>query len=141
MSEIIFVAAAALMLPGGSVLLQKRPEGGSMASLWEFPGGKVEQGETPEAALVRELEEEIGIEVLPRSLEPLAFATGRVGGRQLILLLYLCDRWKNDPQLLHAAEMRWVLPGDMHALAMPPADVPLVDALVRYCASGAQPVK
>jgi 8-oxo-dGTP diphosphatase len=124
------VVAAALADAGGRVLLQRRPEGKAMAGLWEFPGGKMEEGERPEAALVRELEEELGIAVDESALEPAAFASADNGGRQMLLLLYLCRAWRGEPAALHASTLAWVAPGDMASLPMPPADIPLVERLV-----------
>jgi 8-oxo-dGTP diphosphatase len=120
------VVAAALIRADGCVLLQRRAEGRAMAGLWEFPGGKVEAGERPEAALARELEEELGIAVDPADLSPAVFASADNGGRHMLLLLYLCRTWRGEPEALDAAALRWVRPGDMHALPMPPADEPLV---------------
>lgn len=128
------VVAAALVRQDGAVLLQQRAEGRQMAGLWEFPGGKIEAGERPEAALVRELREELGIEVPPDALAPAAFASAELGDRHLLLLLYLCRSWQGEPRALDAAALRWVAPSDMHALPMPPADVPLVAALERLLA-------
>lgn len=127
--EPLLVAAAALVDADGRVLLQQRPEGKSMAGLWEFPGGKVEAGETPEAALVRELEEELGIITRHACLAPAAFASEPLGDRQLLLLLYVCRKWNGVPQLRHAAAIRWVRPAEMFALPMPPADLPLIGLL------------
>jgi 8-oxo-dGTP diphosphatase len=141
MTELVFVTAAALITHDGQILLQKRPEGGSMAGLWEFPGGKVEAGETPEAALVRELAEELGITLAEEGLKPLTFASAPLGNRRLLLLLYVCRQWQGEPKPLHATQLQWVKPEAMAALPMPPADVPLVDSLIAYCASGAQPVR
>ncbi|MEA3048606.1 MAG: 8-oxo-dGTP diphosphatase [Sphingomonadales bacterium] len=126
----MIVVAAALADEEGRVLLQRRPEGKAMAGLWEFPGGKTEEEERPEAALVRELEEELGIAVDEASLEPAAFASADNGGRHMLLLLYLCRAWRGDPAPLHASELAWVAPGDMASLRMPPADVPLVERLI-----------
>ena len=125
----MLVVAAALTNQDGDILLQKRPEGRSLAGLWEFPGGKVERGESPEMALVRELQEELGIQIMPEDLRPFAFASEVLGDRNLLLLLYICDRWQGEPQPLEAPEIRWVAPKAMHALPMPPADKPLVAAL------------
>lgn len=125
----MLVVAAALVSPEGRVLVQQRPEGRSMAGLWEFPGGKVEAGESPEAALVRELREELGIGVGAAALAPAAFASAPVGSRHMILLLYICRAWEGEPRPLHASALQWVRPQEMRTLAMPPADLPLVDAL------------
>jgi 8-oxo-dGTP diphosphatase len=125
----LFVVAAALTNQAGEILLQKRPEGRQMAGLWEFPGGKVEAGESPESALVRELNEELGIQVEPQNLIPLIFASEPLEGRNLLLLLYRCNSWRGEPEALDAAEIRWLRPQDMPALPMPPADIPLVSAL------------
>lgn len=125
----MIVVAAALIDREGRVLLQQRPAGRSMGGLWEFPGGKVEAGERPEAALARELDEELGIEVEPGSLVPAAFASADNAGRQMLLLLYLCRQWRGEPAPLDAAGLKWLRPGEMDALEMPPADKPLVAAL------------
>jgi 8-oxo-dGTP diphosphatase len=127
----LLVVAAALVRADGRVLLQQRPEGKAMAGLWEFPGGKVERGERPEPALVRELEEELGIAVAEAALAPAAFASAALGERHLLLLLYLCRRWEGEPNALDAAALQWAIPAQMRALPMPPADVPLVEALER----------
>ncbi|HEX8225535.1 MAG TPA: (deoxy)nucleoside triphosphate pyrophosphohydrolase [Allosphingosinicella sp.] len=125
------VVAAALVDGEGRVLLQRRAPGRAMAGLWEFPGGKVEPGERPEAALVRELDEELGIEVDAAELSPAAFASADNAGRHMLLLLYLCREWRGEPRALDAAELAWVLPADMPALPMPPADEPLIPLLER----------
>jgi 8-oxo-dGTP diphosphatase len=123
------VVAAALVDGAGRVLLQQRPQGLAMAGLWEFPGGKVEEGELPEAALVRELAEELGIEVEENKLEPACFASAPVGDRHMILLLYRCSQWRGEPRPLHATVLKWLRPGEMRADEMPPADRPLISAL------------
>ncbi len=112
------------------MLVQQRPPGKAMAGLWEFPGGKVECGERPEAALVRELGEELGIGVEARELVPLTFAGAAFGERYLLLLLYVARRWDGLPRALEASTLAWVQPAEMHALPMPPADRPLVAALL-----------
>ena len=126
------MVAAALADGEGRILLQQRAPGRTMAGLWEFPGGKVEPGERPEAALVRELSEELGIEVEPGDLVPTAFASAdspvKRGGHML-LLLYRCRRWRGDPHPHDAAALAWVRPAEMHRLPMPPADEPLVATL------------
>jgi 8-oxo-dGTP diphosphatase len=125
----LFVVAAALTNQAGEILLQKRPEGKQMAGLWEFPGGKVEPSESPESALVRELREELGIEVSALDLLPITFVSEPLGARHLVLLLYRCTQWQGEPAALDSPELRWLRPSDMHQLQMPPADVPLVLAL------------
>jgi 8-oxo-dGTP diphosphatase len=125
----LLVVAAALTNQAGEILLQKRPEGRPMAGLWEFPGGKVESDESPQSALVRELKEELGIDVLIENLVPLTFASEPLGHQNLLLLLYRCAEWQGNPQPLDSPELRWLHPAEMDALPMPPADVPLVRAL------------
>ncbi len=127
----MFVVAAALIDPSGRILLQKRRQGRAMAGLWEFPGGKVEPFETPEAALVRELQEELGIQVDPGALVPACFASAPLGEAHLILLLYHCRHWSGTPEPLDAADLKWSLPVEMKAEEMPPADQPLIDLLER----------
>ena len=130
-SATMIVVAAALVDGEGRVLLQRRPAGAAMGGLWEFPGGKMEPGERPEAALVRELAEELGIRVVEAELEPAAFASADNRGRHMLLLLYVCRTWAGQPEALHADALRWTSPAEMADLAMPPADVPLVEALER----------
>lgn len=131
--KIVTVAACALIDADGRVLLAQRPEGKSMAGLWEFPGGKVESDERPEAALIRELKEELGIETDAACLAPAAFASAENAGRHMLLLLYICRKWQGSPRPLDAAALKWVRPAEMFALEMPPADKPLIgllDALI-----------
>ncbi|MFK4791985.1 (deoxy)nucleoside triphosphate pyrophosphohydrolase [Sphingobium sp. ZW T5_29] len=129
----LLVVAAALVDADGRVLLQQRPPGRAMAGLWEFPGGKVEEGETPEAALIRELEEELGIQTHASCLAPAAFASEPLADRHLLLLLYICRKWQGLAQPHHATALQWVRPAQMYVLDMPPADLPLIgllDALI-----------
>nr|WP_315456595.1 8-oxo-dGTP diphosphatase MutT [uncultured Sphingorhabdus sp.] len=130
----LFVVAAALTNETGEILLQKRPAGAQMADHWEFPGGKVDAGESPESALVRELQEELGIAVSVESLTPLTFASEPLGDKNLLLLLYHCTEWRGNPSAIYASEIRWVMPADMGGMKMPPADYPLVDALLERSA-------
>ena len=127
--NVLFVVAAALVDPAGRVLVQQRPAGKQMAGLWEFPGGKVEPGETPEAALVRELAEELGIGVDADALGPLTFASAALADRHLLLLLYLCRAWSGEPRALDAAALAWHTPSDLRRLEMPPADLPFIAVL------------
>ncbi len=133
-SETLLIVAAALVDSDGRVLVQQRAAGRAMAGLWEFPGGKIELGESAEVALVRELREELGIETETACLAPAGFGTAPMdGGGQLVLLLYVCRKWRGQPQALDAAELRWVRPNQLHDLPMPPADLPLIgllDALI-----------
>jgi 8-oxo-dGTP diphosphatase len=133
--SVLFVVAAALIDDQGRILLQQRPPGLTMAGLWEFPGGKVERGESPENALVRELREELGIGVEAAVLTPLSFASEALGNRHLVLLLYAIREWTGEPTALHAAELSWVVPSAMTQLPMPPADRPLVQQLELYLAA------
>jgi 8-oxo-dGTP diphosphatase len=123
------VVAAALVDADGRVLLQQRAPERSMASLWEFPGGKVETGELPEAALVRELEEELGIGADAAALVPACFASAPLGGHHMILLLYICRSWRGEPRPLDASALAWLRPAEMVADEMPPADRPLIGLL------------
>jgi 8-oxo-dGTP diphosphatase len=125
----MIVVAAALVNGEGRVLLQQRAANRQMGGLWEFPGGKIEDGEVPEAALVRELEEELGIGVEAASLAPAAFASAPLGARHLLLLLYICREWDGTPQPLDASALKWVRTDEMPKLSMPPADEPLVALL------------
>ena len=125
----LLVVAAALVDGEGRVLLQQRSAHRHMGGLWEFPGGKVEQGEIPELALMRELEEELGIGVQAADLTPAGFASAALGERHMILLLYVCRSWKGEPRALDAAALEWVRPDQMYGFAMPPADKPFVRML------------
>ncbi len=126
---ILWVAAVALVDVDGRVLLAQRPEGKSMAGLWEFPGGKVEPGELPEAALIRELREELGINVGVGCLTACSFASHTYENFHLFMPLYLCRRWQGVPRAREGQALKWLRPGEMKNLAMPPADGPLVAAL------------
>lgn len=129
----MIVVAAALVDSDGRVLLQQRAPGRQMAGLWEFPGGKIEQNELPEAALVRELREELGIDTDTACLAPAAFASAPAGARHMLLLLYTCRKWQGTARPLDASALKWVRPREMFVLPMPPADKPLIgllDALI-----------
>jgi 8-oxo-dGTP diphosphatase len=126
---ILLVVAAALIGADRRVLLQQRAPHRSMPGLWEFPGGKVEQGETPEQALVREIEEELGVRISVESLTPLSFASDALGDKRLVLLLYGARQWDGEPKALDASAICWATVDEMRSLPMPPADVPLVKAL------------
>jgi len=130
MTKVMPVAAAALVDATGRVLLQRRPAGKQHGGLWELPGGKVEADETAEAALARELAEELGIAVSPPDMRPLAFATAAAGTRQLLLLCYVVRRWNGEPRAIEADALCWADPAETR-LAMPPADRPLIAALAR----------
>ena len=124
-SGLLLVAAFALIDADGRVLLAKRPPGRPLAGLWEFPGGKVEPGETPEAALVRELEEELGIEVAPKCLAPLTFASHAYEAFHLLMPLYACRKWEGEVTAMQGQELVWVRAKRLADYAMPPADEPL----------------
>jgi len=122
----VLVAAAALVDADGRVLICQRPEGKQLAGLWEFPGGKVEAGETPEACLIRELEEELGVKVATACLAPFVFASHAYEGFHLLMPLYLCRRWEGQVRALEHKALAWVKPNRMADYPMPPADAPLV---------------
>ena len=124
--KIVTVAACALVDPDGRVLLAQRPEGKPMAGLWEFPGGKVETGETPEQTLIRELEEELGIVVKEACLAPLTFASHTYPEFHLLMPLYICRRWDGLVTAKEGQTLTWVRPNRMRDYPMPPADVPLI---------------
>ncbi|MEQ9813582.1 MAG: 8-oxo-dGTP diphosphatase MutT [Azospirillaceae bacterium] len=125
----VLVAAVALIDADGRVLIARRPEGKAMAGLWEFPGGKVETGETPEAALIRELAEELAIDTAESCLAPFTFASHAYESFHLLMPLYLCRKWQGTPQALEHSELKWVRPVRLGDYAMPPADAPLVAML------------
>ena len=124
--NILTVAACALVDPDGRVLIAQRPEGKPMAGLWEFPGGKVEPGETPEQSLIRELEEELGIVVKEACLAPLTFASHSYPDFHLLMPLYICRRWEGTAIAKEGQALKWVRPNRLRDYPMPPADVPLV---------------
>ncbi len=128
-NEVVLVSAVALIDADGRVLLARRPEGKPMAGLWEFPGGKVTPGETPEAALVRELDEELGIDVSASCLAPFTFASHLYDDFHLLMPLYLCRRWNGTVTPREGQETAWVRPSRLADYPMPPADVPLVAML------------
>ena len=124
--KIVTVAACALVDPDGRVLLAQRPEGKPMAGLWEFPGGKVEAGETPEQTLMRELKEELGIVVKEACLAPLTFASHTYPDFHLLMPLYICRRWDGIVAAQEGQKLSWVRPNRLRDYPMPPADVPLI---------------
>jgi 8-oxo-dGTP diphosphatase len=125
----ILVAACALVDTDGRVLIAERPAGRSMAGLWEFPGGKVEAGETPEATLIRELKEELGIVVNEACLAPLTFASHSYPDFHLLMPLYVCRRWEGTVAAQEGQRLAWVRPNKLREYPMPPADVPLISHL------------
>ncbi|MGQ0526737.1 MAG: 8-oxo-dGTP diphosphatase MutT [Alphaproteobacteria bacterium] len=126
---VMLVAAAALINKDGRVLIAQRSEGKTMAGLWEFPGGKVHEGETPEFALMRELEEELGIETRPGCFMPIAFASHSYESFHLLMPLFVCRTWKGQPQAREHSHLKWVKPQDLYDYPMPPADMPLISTL------------
>ncbi len=124
--KIVLVAAVALADSQNNILLAKRPKGKAMAGLWEFPGGKVKEGETPEFALARELAEELAIETRECCFTPLGFASHSYDDFHLMMPLYVCRMWRGEPKPIEGQELVWVKPTDLAKYDMPPADIPLI---------------
>ena len=129
---IILVAAVALFDKDGRVLIAQRPEGKSMAGLWEFPGGKVEGGETPEAALIRELREELAVDTVESCLAPFTFASHAYEDFHLLMPLYVCRKWEGQVTPMENQQIKWVMPMRLGDYPMPPADKPLIAMLRDY---------
>jgi 8-oxo-dGTP diphosphatase len=127
--KVVLVAACALVDVDGRVLIAQRPPGRSMAGLWEFPGGKIEPGERPEQTLIRELKEELGIEVTEPCLAPLTFASHAYPDFHLLMPLFVCRRWTGTPTPLEGQALKWVKPNALRDFPMPPADLPLISHL------------
>lgn len=130
MTKLVLVVAAALVDADGRVLIAQRPEGKKLAGLWEFPGGKVEAGESPEATLVRELREELGIETKSACLAPLTFASHAYEDWHLLMPLYVCRRFEGIPQGREGQSLKWVRAKELRQYPMPPADLPLIAPLI-----------
>ena len=128
--KILLVVAVALIDADDRVLIAQRPEGKALAGLWEFPGGKIDQGERPEAALIRELQEELGIAVKEACLAPLTFASYAYPEFHLLMPLYVCRRWEGFVQSREGQALKWVRPRDLRQYPMPPADEPLIPPLI-----------
>lgn len=128
--RLILVVAAALIDDDGRVLLSQRPPGKTLAGLWEFPGGKLEPGEGPETALIRELREELGIIVEDACLAPLTFASHAYPDMHILMPLYVCRRWTGVARSCEGQVLRWLKPRDLRSVPMPPADAPLIPALL-----------
>ena len=130
MSRLLLVVACALLDQDGRVLIAQRPEGKALAGLWEFPGGKVEMGEAPEATLIRELQEELGITVKEPCLAPLTFASFAYPDFHLLMPLYVCRRWEGVVIAREHQALKWVRPNELRQFPMPPADEPLIPVLI-----------
>lgn len=128
--KLLLVVACALIDSDNRILVAQRPEGKALAGLWEFPGGKLEPGERPEPALIRELAEELGIIVKEECLAPLTFASFAYPDFHLLMPLYICRRWEGTVVSQEGQAIRWVRPGKLRDLAMPPADAPLIPHLI-----------
>jgi 8-oxo-dGTP diphosphatase len=127
--QLLLVAAAVLLDGEGRVLLAQRPEGKNLAGLWEFPGGKIEAGERPEQALVRELREELGIDVMPSTLKPISFASHQYEDMHLLMPVWVTHEWSGQPMPQEGQAIAWVNVDDLGTYPMPPADIPLVGTL------------
>lgn len=125
----VLVAAVALVDADGRILLAQRPEGKAMAGLWEFPGGKIEAGETPEVALIRELQEELGIDTWASCLAPLTFASHSYDDFHLLMPLFICRKWEGQVSSREGQALKWVRPVDLRNYPMPAADIPLIPIL------------
>jgi 8-oxo-dGTP diphosphatase len=128
--KLLLVAACALVDPDGRVLVAQRPDGKHLAGLWEFPGGKVEPDETPEATIIRELKEELGIDTEASCLAPLSFASHSYDDFHLVMPLYVCRKWQGIVQPIEAQALKWLRPRDLRDTPMPPADMPLIAPLI-----------
>ena len=132
-STVLLVVAVALIDDQGLMLMHRRRLDSMHGGLWEFPGGKIEPGESPESAALREIEEELGVMLDPRALLPVNFASGAgEGGSPLVILLYTCRRWIGEPECLEGEAIRWTEPGALAGLEMPPLDYPLARALISF---------
>ena len=127
---LLVVAAAVLVDADGRLMIAQRPEGKSMAGLWEFPGGKVEEGESPEYALMRELKEELSIEARPCCFSPLGFTSHAYDKFHLMMPLYVCRVWAGTPKGRENQALKWIKPRDLYDFSMPPADIPLISQIL-----------
>ena len=139
MLPLVLVAACALIDQDGRVLVSQRPADKAMAGLWEFPGGKIEAGETPEDAIIRELSEELAIVVTKPCLAPLTFASHNYREFHILMPLFVCRRWEGVPKPRETQQIRWVKPARLRELPMPPADEPLISHLADLLGAGGSP--